>query len=133
MPLDKDTATKYINFLKPLVEWQSTVDYLKEPPQGYLSEGVDLVRGLQDIESALHSGVYQNELDFLLAIRTLVVRARDAHFAADIGLLGGLFTFRRGAAFAAISKDGTAIPEIFLSGKYRPKLFAIGWHMLMCS
>ncbi|KAK0708505.1 hypothetical protein B0H67DRAFT_556972 [Lasiosphaeris hirsuta] len=115
IPLDRDTALAHVEFLHPLFEWQSTVDYLKGPPRGYLSEGVDLLRGLDDIAAKLRADppAYANEFGFLAELHVLVSRVRDAHFGYT-SLLLDLFTLRPGAEFVSISRDGVALPEIFL-------------------
>jgi hypothetical protein len=116
--LHKDTALEQLRFLRPVFEWQSTIDYLRDPPRGYLSEGVDMIRGLDDIGDLLRKdkGGYANEFDFLADLYTLTtIRPRDFHFHYHT-LLMDLFTFRLGADFVAISKNGLAPPEIFLHG-----------------
>ncbi|KAM7198300.1 hypothetical protein V8F33_005091 [Rhypophila sp. PSN 637] len=116
VPLDKKTALEYLDVLRPFVEWQSTVDYLRDPPKGYLSEGVDLVRGLDEIQTKLERKDYKNEFDFLADLHTLLhVRVRDYHFA-QIPLLMDLFTLELGSEFISISPDGVSKPEIFLYG-----------------
>jgi hypothetical protein len=123
VPLHKDSALQQVNFLRPLFEWQSTVDYLRDPPQGYLSEGVDLIRGLDDIAAKLSKGKkggYNNEFDFLADLHMLAtVRPRDLHFAYTTLLLD-LFNFPLGPQFVCISDDGLATPRIYLYGMYHP-------------
>ena len=118
IPLDRETALQQTEFLVPLFAWQSTVDYLKDPPRGYLSEGVDLLGGLDDITAKLkaETPAYTNEFDFVTDLRGLVRRARDAHFGF-VNILLDLFTPRPGVEFASISKDGLALPEIFVHGR----------------
>lgn len=117
MPLHKDTALAQLDFLRPIFEWQSTLDYLREPPRGYLSEGVDLLGGLDDIAATLNKDRgYANEFEFLADLYTLIsVRVRDVHFRYW-GMLMNLFTFRMGAQFVSISEDGLSAPKIFLHG-----------------
>ncbi|KAK5659420.1 hypothetical protein OQA88_621 [Cercophora sp. LCS_1] len=112
--LDKETALKHIEYLRPQWEWQSTLDYLRSPPKGYLSEGVDLLGGLDNIEGKLKGDKYRNEFEFLSDLHLLAnVRVRDQHFGA-LNVLLDLFTFQAGADFVSISKDGVALPEIFI-------------------
>lgn len=128
VPLHKDTALQQLDFLRPLFEWQSTIDYLQDPPQGYLSEGVDLIRGLDDISSKVKMtgrGGYGNEFGFLADLYTLTsVRPRDFHFSYST-LLMNLFTISMGAQFVAISEDGFVPPKVYLYGnspKYKSVL-----------
>lgn len=118
--MDEKTALKHVDYLKPQWEWQSTLDYLENPPNGYLSEGVDLLGGLHDIELKLKGDGYQNEFDFLTDLYLLAnVRPRDSHFSS-VNVLLDLFTFRSGADFVSISRDGVALPEIFVQGEPKP-------------
>lgn len=119
VPLQRDSALQHINFLRPLFEWQSSVDYLRDPPQGFLSEAVDLPGGLDHIAAKLNRdtrGGYANEFEFLADLRTLTsVRPRDFHFAYSTLLLD-LFDFPMSAQFVSISDDGLTLPHIYLYG-----------------
>jgi hypothetical protein len=123
VPLHKETGLEHLDFLRPLFEWQSTVDYMRDPPLGYLSEGVDLIRGLDDIAGKLKEGKgrgYANEFEYLADLYTLTsVRVRDFHFIYST-LLMELFTVKMKAEFVAISEDGLALPKIYLHGTSIP-------------
>lgn len=117
IPLDKNTAEKHVEWLRSFAVWHSATDHLKDPPQGFLSEGVDLLGGLDDIAQKLKAAAYRNEFEFLIDVYTLGdMRVRDGHFSWAPQLLD-LFTFRRGVQFASVSKDGTTLPNIYLHGK----------------
>lgn len=124
VPLHRDTGLEQLDFLRPLFEWQSTVDYMKDPPVGYLSEGLDLIRGLDDIAAKLKKGKgrsYANEFEYLADLYTLTsVRVRDLHFVYST-LLMELFTVYMKAEFIAISEDGLALPKIYLRGTIIPR------------
>lgn len=93
-------------------------------PQGFLSEGVDLLRGPDDIAEKAKAAAYRNEFEFLVDVYTLGdVRVRDMHFSRAPQLLD-LFTFRRGVEFASVSKDGIAPPEYL----QRLSVFTTGTH-----
>lgn len=117
VPLHKDNALAQLKHLRPLFEWQSTIEYNKKPPRGYLSEGVDLIQGFDDIAEKLNANrpVYTNQYEFLVDLDTLQGRVRDLHFSA-VSLLLDLFT-TRGVDFVSISEDGWAPPKIFVHDK----------------
>lgn len=98
-------------------EWQSTLDYNKKPPRGYLSEGVDLIRGLDEMVAMLKANAtpWSNQFEFFTDLQTLQSRVRDGHFGS-YPLLLNLVTFRSGVQFLSISEDSLATPEIFLYG-----------------
>lgn len=116
VPLDKETAIKHMDHLRPQWQWHSTIEYLKNPPWGYLSEPVDLLGGLDQIKAKLQGDGYRSEFDFLADLDMLGrVRVRDSHFHAGSALLD-LFSFKTGAEFVSISKDGVSLPEVFVQG-----------------
>jgi hypothetical protein len=119
VPLDKETALKHIDHLRPQWQWHSTIEYLKKPPLGYLSEPVDLLGGLDEIKAKLQGDAYRSEFDFLADLHMLSrVRVRDSHFHAGSALMD-LFTFKTGAEFVSVSKDGVSLPEIFVQGMFQ--------------
>ncbi|KAK4119830.1 hypothetical protein N657DRAFT_684142 [Parathielavia appendiculata] len=105
------------------------VEYLRDPPQGYLSESVDLIRGLDDIAAKLKEekrGGYANELEFLANLRMLAnVRPRDFHLGHWTPLLN-LFDFPMSAQSVSISDNALAIPKIYLYTYVSPEPFALG-------
>ncbi|KAL2135114.1 hypothetical protein VTI74DRAFT_9707 [Chaetomium olivicolor] len=117
VPLHKDTALEQLKFLRPLLECQSTLEYLTDPPQGYLSEGVDILRRLDHIAAKLRVGkrtAYGNEFEFLADLYTLTaVRPRDRHFSYSTLLLN-LFSFPFSPQFLSISEDGLSPPKVYL-------------------
>ena len=126
IPLDRDTAEKHVEWLRSFAVWHSTTDHLKNPPRGFLSEGVDLLGGLDGIAKKLKAVAYRNEFEFLVDVYTLGdIRVRDGHFSWLPQLLD-LFTFQRGVEFASVSKDGTSLPQIYLYGEQPEQYFVSG-------
>ncbi|KAK4442130.1 hypothetical protein QBC34DRAFT_444409 [Podospora aff. communis PSN243] len=128
VPLNKNASLGQIKALRPMWEWQSTLDYNKQPPRGYLSEGVDLLRGLDEMAEMLTANAtpWANQFEFLTDLQTLQSRVRDAHFGTFPVLLN-LVTFRSGVQFVSISEDSLKTPKIFLhrdvdheTGGYKP-------------
>lgn len=116
--LNRKTALEQLEFLRPLLEWHSTLDYLRNPPRGYLSEGVDILRGIDDIAAKVKRGRngYANEFEFLADVYTLIsIRIRDGHVGYPPVLMD-LFTFCMGVQFISISKDGLSLPKIYVYG-----------------
>jgi hypothetical protein len=103
-----------------MVEWQSTLSYLKNPPEGYGDEGVDLQQGLDDIGKKVSNGDYDNEYDFEIDLARLFVKAHDGHLTFSGMAHSGLFTWRRDREIALISgsEDGEADPKIWSVGDF---------------
>lgn len=98
-----------------MVQFQSTLEYVKNPPQGYVNEGVDIIAGLNDIDSKVNNGDYTNEYDFESDIAALLVKAHDGHLDFEGMAFGGVFSWRRSRDITLISGtiDGTEEPKIW--------------------
>jgi hypothetical protein len=98
-----------------MVELQSTLSYLKDPPKGYANEGVDIIGGLNDIGKKVTDGDYDNEYDFENDIADLLNRAHDGHLSFNGMTYSGVFVWRRNTNIALISasKDGSGMPKIW--------------------
>ena len=99
-----------------MVEFQSTLAYLKNPPEGYGDESVDIQKGLDDIATKVSNGDYDNEYDFEFDIAKLMVKAHDGHLTfSGMTQTGGAFTWRRSREIVLISasEDGKSEPKIW--------------------
>ncbi|KAL5378960.1 hypothetical protein DPSP01_008766 [Paraphaeosphaeria sporulosa] len=126
VPINKDAATDTVKSVKNMVEWQSTLSYLKNPPEGYGDEGVDLQQGLDDIGKKVSNGDYDNEYDFEIDIARLFVKAHDGHLTFSGMAHSGVFTWRRDREIALISgsEDGKSNPKIWGIGDFNKTLDA---------
>ncbi len=118
VPIYQGNASTTIDSLQELIQFQSTISYLKDPPQGWANPPVDLVAGLNNIKSKVNSGGYTNEFDFETDIASLVVKAHDGHLSFDGMAFSGTLKWRRNSNIALISasKDGSAQPKIWALG-----------------
>lgn len=115
VPISQTDATKTINALKSMVEFQSTLSYLKKPPEGWLNKKVDIMAELDDIASKVKSNSYAGEYDFEEAIAHLFIGAHDGHLNFNGMAWAGAFRFRRSSQIALISAstDGVHLPKIW--------------------
>ena len=123
-PLDKTGDALQLNGLKYMVEFQSDLSYLKDPPPGYLYPPVDILGRLDELSVRLQSDFYTNEYDFQVDIFKLVNAAYDGHFvyAPDITLI---FSYVRlnSSNFVnglpdlfqlySVSPDGIGLPSVY--------------------
>ena len=58
--------------LLPWVQFQSTLDHLKNPPKEYLLSGVDVVSGLIQIRQKLRDGGYKTQFQFVRDLNSVV-------------------------------------------------------------
>jgi hypothetical protein len=115
LPFYATDASSTVDEIKKIVEFQSTLSYLKDPPEGYPNPPVDIVAGLDGIKSNAESGRYSNEYDFEVDIAALMVKAHDGHLGWNGMAFAGTFVWRRSSNIALISasKDGSEVPQIW--------------------
>lgn len=105
------------------MQFQSTLNYLKDPPTGYQQPAVDLIGGLQTIQSNVNSGTYKNEYEFEVAVQHLLFAAKDDHLDLVWGIFGA-FSFGAPYAIVSVSRDGIELPKIhFKSNSKRDRSF----------
>jgi len=61
-----------LSSLLPYLSFQSTIGYLKKPPQGYLLPPIDVIGGAVAIREKLRKGGYKIQLEFVSDIYQLV-------------------------------------------------------------
>ncbi|KAF2801707.1 peptidase S41 family protein [Mytilinidion resinicola] len=112
VPFDSDAGTLTIEMVKRLAEFQSTVSYLKSPPEAYFNDPVDIMKGLQDIQDNI--GKYKDEFTFETDIASLIGQAHDGHFNFNGMAFNGAFRWRRSRQIALVSgsQDG-GIPKLY--------------------
>ncbi|KAF4969642.1 hypothetical protein FSARC_3157 [Fusarium sarcochroum] len=110
IPFYPKLAATFIDELAKYMQWQSTLEALKNPPKSYLSTSVDILGGLNTIRETK----YKSQWDFDLAIKALLNGAHDGHLKVSL-CSQDIFTFiRKGAALVSVSETGTKAPEIYL-------------------
>jgi hypothetical protein len=119
IPNQREPALRLVNSLRPFLEFQSTKEILRDPPQGYLFPAIDLDDGLDTIKKKVEACKYESEYDMQIDIHTLLVSAHDGHLNWN-GELTQAFTFARTVGLVAVSSDGLELPKIFVAGKQCP-------------
>lgn len=115
VPISQRAASSTINAIKQMVEFQSTITYLKDPPKGWPNERVDIVAGLDTISKKVDNGEYSNEYDFETDIASLFVKAHDGHLGFNGMAYSGAFRWRRSSRISLISasRDGREMPKVW--------------------
>ncbi|KAJ4989009.1 hypothetical protein SVAN01_05447 [Stagonosporopsis vannaccii] len=114
--LNATSAKILIESLKPYMEWQSTLNVLKDPPTEYVEKvqpAVDIMGGLDQLISDIDAGKYANEYMFGWALYTLIQSAHDGHFSYIPESVGGIFTWGRKVPLVSVSEDGEQLPAVF--------------------
>ncbi|OTB04220.1 hypothetical protein M426DRAFT_11842 [Hypoxylon sp. CI-4A] len=114
VPNRPQPAQQLITSLKAFVQWQTTLAWLKNPPQSYTLPPVDIQGGLDNISSTVQAGGFASEYDFQLAIVELISSAHDGHFYYLPDVFKA-FTFENNLAsdIVSVSANGTSLPRLY--------------------
>ncbi|KMP02078.1 hypothetical protein DIZ76_010631 [Coccidioides immitis] len=129
VPFKKRDALRLIDGLDSFWHWQSTIDYLKDPPEGYLMPATDLDKGILRIRNKAAANKYENEIEFQQDMLALVNSVHDGHFNLYLDAIN-IFSFRRVefGPIVSLSSDGKSLPKVYSyndlngksNGKWRP-------------
>jgi len=113
VPLDKTAAVEFINWLKPYLQFQSTIGWLKNPPPSYQQPAVDIFGGLDTISSKVSGNQYKNEYEFEAAITQLLQQSHEGHLAVKMPAYS-TFLYTAPFDFISYSSDGTQLPKVYV-------------------
>ncbi|TDZ29030.1 Peptidase S41 family protein ustP [Colletotrichum spinosum] len=118
IPVDVERDVALIKYLRPWLEFQSTIGILPDPPEEYLYPGVDIFGGFDNITRAVEGGEYDSQYDFALDLYRLInVKPREGHLGYT-PVLGSLLDFDTPELFISISVDGLKTPKVYLHSDY---------------
>lgn len=120
VPNKPEPAAKLVTSFKAYAQWESTLAYLKDPPESYGLPPVDIIGGLDNISATAAAGKFQSEYDFQASMSQLVLKAHDGHFAFRPDVFK-VFTFRNDLAadMVSLSVDGVQMPKLYSLGTLR--------------
>jgi hypothetical protein len=72
VPLDKERDLELLDYLEPLIGFQSTLEILADPPKEYLLPGVDVLGGFDTIRSRLENNKYKTQYEVMTDLRSIV-------------------------------------------------------------
>ncbi|KID81766.1 peptidase S41 family protein [Metarhizium guizhouense ARSEF 977] len=113
LPVMQKANLELLDYLRPYVEFQSTIELLKDPPPEYLLPGVDIMGGMQAMRQKLVNNGYESQLDVMTDLHRIFVAANDNHFGHLPGLFSAFRYSRLDLNFRSISTDGFEMPQIF--------------------
>ncbi|KAI2485515.1 Peptidase S41 family protein [Pyrenophora tritici-repentis] len=116
IPFNASSATELVKQLRPYINWQSTLDVLKDPPAEYqekVQAAVDILGGLDKIDADINAGNFKNEYDFGFTLYRLILSAHDGHFTFVPDSVGSIFTWGRPVPLVSVSADGEQLPAVF--------------------
>ncbi|KAJ4263066.1 hypothetical protein NW762_006680 [Fusarium torreyae] len=113
VPLDKKRDLELLDYLEPIISFQSTLEILADPPEEYLFPGVDVLGGFETIRSKLENNKYKTQYEVMTDLRSIFAAAYDGHFDYPPALLNAFLYIRRGLDFESVSANGIRLPYIF--------------------
>ena len=116
VPFNSTVALQFLKYYKDTLQFQSTLAYLKNPPESYQQPAVDILGGLDEIKDNVDDGNYKNEYEFELAVQRLLYSAHDAHLTLFAGALA-VFSFGSPLRIVSVSEDGISLPKIYVTGQ----------------
>jgi hypothetical protein len=109
-------ATRFLRYWNETIQFQSTLSYLKSPPQGYQQPAVDVLKELASIQNRINSGFYSNQYAFEADFQLLTYALHDGHVALTAGVLSA-FSWGSPFEIVSVSVDGTEAPKVFFTGE----------------
>ena len=116
VPFVPAVATRLVNYLYESLQFQSTLKYLRDPPESYRQPPADLLYGLDQIQKAIDELAFHNQYQFEVRLQNLLVSAHDSHLYLDAGILSA-FAFGSPVDIVSLSIDGLERPKVYLAGK----------------
>lgn len=110
--LDADAAVEMIEVIKEYLDFQTTIAYNDNPPESYQQDEVDIIGELDQLSSDVADGAYDNQYDFDIALRRIILDAHDGHLQVQMGTIG-LFLWLLPEGLVTVSSDGQEIPEVY--------------------
>lgn len=112
-PFNATVASGLVSYYKDLLQFQSTLTYLKDPPPSYQQPGIDVLASLDALEAHVQAGTFKTEYDFEVALQTVIYAIHDAHVSLSAGILS-IFTFGSPLRIVSVSSNGIELPKIYI-------------------
>ncbi|PVH69132.1 hypothetical protein DL98DRAFT_661848 [Cadophora sp. DSE1049] len=109
-PYDAVKARSFIGEIKKYAAAQSTLAYLKDPPEGYLMPAVDI---MGEFDSILEK-VYNSHYDFDVAVAKVFNAAHDGHFWIGLCSQWQLRFTRPDLSLVSFANDSNSVPRVYL-------------------
>ena len=117
-------ATRFLRYWNDTLQFQSNLDFLKNPPSTYQQPAIDLVQGIQTLQTAVDRGQFRNEYEFEASLQALLYASHDQHVQLFAGAMA-VFSFASPYDIVSVSLDGRAPPKVYIAGRSSHSKFAI--------
>ncbi len=110
-------AVALMDSIRPYLNWQTTIEYLKNPPTEYAEKvqpPYDFYAEYERIYDEAKAHNYANERAFGWDLYEVFQRSHDGHFVYYPDSVNLIFSFGRTTPLVSVSKDGQSIPEVYV-------------------
>ncbi|KAL5119483.1 hypothetical protein ACEQ8H_002548 [Pleosporales sp. CAS-2024a] len=117
VPFDRPAALALVDAVVPYFNWQSTTQWLKDPPAEYVEKiqpAHDVFAGLEKIKAKALACEYKNEYEFGMDLYFLLQQTHDGHFVYIPDSVGSIFNFARKIPLVSVSADGKELPKPYV-------------------
>ncbi|KAI1845026.1 hypothetical protein JX266_008819 [Neoarthrinium moseri] len=117
VPINKESALKFLDALVPYLEWQSDTAFKKNPPADYFYPPYDLWAELARIREGVAADAYPNEYSWQADLyNSAWAPGHDGHLIVYTDVLTIAVEWARQWALVSISEDGSSLPVIKVYG-----------------
>ncbi|SMY28899.1 unnamed protein product [Zymoseptoria tritici ST99CH_1A5] len=116
VPFNQSAAVVFMDSIRPFLDWHTTFQYLKEPPQEFAEKvqpPYDFFAAFEAIYSTVRAGGYSSEFAFGNDVYRCFTNAHDNHLSIGPDSLG-IFAFGRSTPLVSVSLDGMSIPKVYV-------------------
>ncbi|KAF7196077.1 Peptidase S41 family protein ustP [Pseudocercospora fuligena] len=116
---NQSAAVALLDSLRPYLEWQSTIQWVKDPPEEYakkVQEPYDFWSEFNRIYAKAKGksySTYANEHEFGFELYRAFQKSHDGHFYILPDSVGYVFSFFRTTPLVSVSEDGDMVPQIY--------------------
>lgn len=75
LPVTNERNLALLDYLRPYIECQTTIELLKNPPEEYLLPGVDILGGMDAIKEKLNNNGYESQFEVMKDLKSLACGA----------------------------------------------------------
>ncbi|KAJ5811283.1 hypothetical protein N7474_007584 [Penicillium riverlandense] len=112
IPFQPQRSVAFLEDLRKYLQWQSTIDVLKNPPTSYLSPATDIFGGMDQLLEMAAREVFTSQYEFDTLVTELLASAQDGHLYVS-PCSTSIFEFSIDFPLVSVSSDGLELPKIY--------------------